>query len=1422
MNSNESSEPSPSESTVDDLSGREQSEKSNALFPIVGIAASAGGLEAFTQLLRHLPIDTGMAFVLIQHLDPNHKSLLTEILAKTTQMPVSQVTDGMVVKQNQVYIIPPNTKMTLAEGALQLVPREKIEGKYMPGDAFFASLAAYLGSKAIAVVLSGSDGDGSLGLEAIRAAGGITFAQCEASAKFSSMPNTAVATGLVDFILPPEKIAEELAHISRHPNVTRPMVKTVEILPDNEDALPTIFTLLRTSTGVDFTNYKQTTLKRRIDRRMVLYKLQRLEDYVQYLENNPAEVHALYQEILISVTSFFRDPEAYEALKERVFPIITKGKSVESSIRIWVPGCATGEEVYSIAMCLLEFLDDVSPKPVIQIFATDINEKAIEKARAGIYQQNQMVDVSQERLRRFFIQVERGYQISKSIRERCVFARQNLIGDPPFSNLDLISCRNVLIYLESVLHKQVMPIFHYSLKPTGFLMLGTSESAGELSDLFILVDRKNKIYSKKLVKPRLNFDFATSKYPIAKVDPDKRMNQETGDVVDLQTWADRIVLNRYAPVGVLISDDMEILQFRGETSPYLKPAPGQPSFNLLKMARLGLREELRTAIHHAKRQDVSVRKENLHIEGSNPPQSVNIEVIPFKAPKAEDRYFLVLFENVPERANQPDPVRPGSGELLGDLEILRLKQQLKAVEQELAATQEYLEAVIDEQSTTTQDLKLANEEILSSNEELQSTNEELQTAKEEVQASNEELNTTNEELHSRNLELHQVNNDLLNVLSSVNIPILIVASDLRIRRFTPTAQRILNLIPTDVGRPFSDIRSTLDVPNLESLLLEVIDTLNVKELEVQDQAQVWYNLRIRPYRTTENQIDGAVMVLVDIDALKRSAKELEEARDYAEAMVETVRSPLVVLNSSLQVITANQAFYQTFQVTPAQTEQHLIFELGNGQWNIPELISLLEQILPHNIHLQDFEVEHVFEKIGRRTMLLNARKIFLQGNDHTILLAMEDITQRKQFEAERAQLLAQEQSARQEAEASNRAKDEFLSILSHELRNPLSAMVGWSQLLRSRTLDAATINRALEVIERSARAQTQLIEELLDVSRITTGKLHLNTRLIHLVPIIDAAIEVVRLSAEAKNIQIQSRYSPDIGKVLGDMVRLQQVMWNLLSNAIKFTPVGGRVEVTLKSVDSQAEIRVSDTGHGIPTDFLPYVFDRFRQANTTKTRTNNGLGLGLSIVRHLVELHGGTVHAESPGEGQGATFTVRLPLPTSREDVEQEKDRGRGGGGDTLSVPSSKTALPSVTPSPSSPTAPLSMLEGLHVLVVDDEADTRELLMTMLKQYGSEVTVTASADEALSVLTTNPGMYDVLLSDIGMPDQDGYALIRQVRSLGAEAGGQIPAAALTAYVRVEEQQEALSAGFQMHIAKPVEPDQLAFMVANLAGRARIG
>ncbi len=1331
------------------------------LFPIVGIGASAGGLEAFTELLSHLPTDTDMAFVLIQHLSPHQKSLLTEILSRTTQMPVTEVEDGMTVVPNHVYVIPPNATMTIAQGVLKLAPCQKTRGMRMVVDTFFCSLAEDWGNKAIGVVLSGGDGDGTRGVEAIKAAGGITFAQCEESAQVSSMPNTAVASGHVDFILTPQQMAAELANISLHPYVKESTtVKTTEVVSESGDALATIFRLLRAATGVDFIHYKQNTLKRRIVRRMILYKLEKLEDYAQYLQNHPAEVTALYQDVLITVTNFFRDPEAFEALKTKVFSIITKERQPDSRIRIWVAGCSTGEEAYSITICLLEFLAVTGINLPIQIFATDVNEVVIERARNGIYKTSQIADVSPERLQRFFVKVEGGYQISKPVRELCVFARHNLMSDPPFSHLDLITCRNVLIYLGSVVQQKLLPIFHYGLKPTGFLMLGNSETVGEFVDLFAMVDKKYKIYFRKIAPDRMRIELLPSNIPET-LNPPPPMREDTWNNQEIQKEADRIVLNQYAPVGVIIDNELEIVQFRGQTSPYLQPAPGRPSFNLLRMAKEELRLELRTAIHQSKQQKIPVSKEGLEIRVDDQVRQVRIDVIPFQSPTAKENYLLVLFQDIAKEARseriQPSNTSSGSKIKSGVGKPASLELENSQLKNELATTKEYLQSIIEEQQSTNQDLRVANEEILSSNEELQSTNEELETAKEEIQATNEELNTINDELQRRNIESTQVSNDLQNLLSSINIPILMLGGDLRIRRFTPVAERIFNLIPTDVGRPLSDINHKLNLSDLEPQILEVIGTLNYKTQEVQDQDGHWYDLRIRPYRTIDNKIDGAVVILVDIDALKHSAEQLRASRDYVQAIVDTMRESLVVLNIDLQVMSANQFFYDTFQILPEQTEQRLIYEIGNGQWNIPQLRLLLEEILPRKTQFQGLEVEHNFENIGQKTMLLNARRMTIEDNREMILLVIEDITQQKRLETERIQLLEQEKSARNEAESANRAKDEFLSILSHELRNPLNSLLGWAQLLQRKQLDQATVNQGLQAIKRSAEAQSLLIHDLLDISRISSGRLRLDPEPLDLARIIEAATEVVSLAAQSKNIQIVSTLDTSSKRIVADGTRLQQIIWNLFSNAIKFTPSGGRIDVILNYTDDHAQIQIRDTGIGISADFIPHIFERFRQADGSKTRSNPGLGLGLSIVRHLVELHGGTIETESPGVGQGATFTVTLPLQTQPQ---------------YTPVPIAQEPIVS-TDQPELSTNDIPSLEGVRVLVVDDESAIRELFKIILEDYAAQVTEARSAKEALSLIKANPGGYDVLLSDIGLPQEDGYALIRQVRELNAEAGGQI-------------------------------------------------
>ena len=954
-------------------------------FPVVGIGASAGGLEAFSQLVSRLSADTGMAFVLVQHLAPKQKSLLGEIIARITPMPVQEATNGLVVEPNHVYVIPPNAILTIASGCLQLRPREaKVAPRTV--DTFLSALAVERGSKAIGVILSGGDGDGAVGLKAVKAAGGITFAQSETSAQVQSMPHIAIATGQVDFIMSPVEIAQTLIDISRHPYVTHGETATPdESAVNSRDALSTIFSLLKAATEVDFKEYKPTTLRRRIWRRMALYRMERLEDYVGYLQGNPEEVKALYQELLINVTGFFRDGGAFEVLKQEVFPTLMQGRRPDEPMRIWVPGCSTGEEAYSLAICLLEFLATYSRNLSIQIFATDISEESIDVARLGIYPASALEGVSSTRLQQYFVPTEGGYQINKVVRELCIFARQNLISDPPFSRLDMISCRNVLIYFQPSLQRRVLPMFHYGLKSQGFLMLGSSETVGEFANLFTLVNQKHNIYAKLSTSQRLTFDFAESTAAAEKPAAYSLAGQGNARELNLYSAADQVLLNYFNPVGVVVNGQLDIVQFRGQTSPYLEPAPGRASLNLLSMAKQPLRLDLRTVIYQAKQTGEAVLKESVPLREGNQLRQVRLEVLPFRPGDMGEHYYLVLFKDVPERAIEA--IQPLET-MAEDPVMSRYQQEIAALQQDLEATRSHMQSIIQDQEATNQELRAANEEILSSNEELQSTNEELQTAKEEIQATNEELSTINDELYRRNMETTQVSNDLQNLLANINFPVLMLGVNLEIRRFTPKAAEVFNLISTDVGRPFSNINHQLAVDDLEQQILEVISSLVPSSREIQDQAGHWYDLRIRPYRTMDNRIDGAVLVLVDVDTLRRN-EELRAAREYAEAIVEAVPYALVVLNTDLRVVTANRAFYQTFGITPGETRGELIFDLGSDQWNLPELRSQLQEKRPQDQTEASLEVPYTFEDIGPKTMRLNVRSLPQSSGRRLILIGVD-------------------------------------------------------------------------------------------------------------------------------------------------------------------------------------------------------------------------------------------------------------------------------------------------------------------------------------------------------------------------------------------------------------------------------------------------
>jgi two-component system CheB/CheR fusion protein len=848
-------------------------------FPIVGIGSSAGGLEACTELLKALPKDLGMAYVFVMHLDPVRESSFREILARATSMEVLGVEEGMRVTPNRAYVIPKNCEMTIADRVLHLAHREESRSVNATIDIFFRSLANDQGRNAIGIVLSGTASDGTMGLSAIKGEGGITFTQ-DSSAKYDGMPASAIAGGCVDLVLSPEGIAKELGRISRHPYVARTEI-IEEVGKTKEEQLAQVFGLLRRATRVDFSEYKLPTIQRRVARRMTLHKIESLGEYVSLLQHNRVEVMALYSDLLINVTSFFRDAEAFDALRRVVYPELARQREHNSPpIRIWVPGCSTGEEVYSHAISLIEYLGEERTEIPIQIFGTDLSESAITRARAGIYKETIEADISPVRLRRFFHRMDSGYQISKTVRDLCIFSTQNVFSDPPFSRIDLVSCRNVMIYLSHTLQRRVIPIVHYALNAGGFLMIGNTEGLlGSGAELFEMADKKQKIYRKKAVPTPVTFGFsvrmAEPRPEVPGMPSTARPVESARMPLDLQREADRLLLARYAPPTVVVNDQMDIIQTKGHTGAFLELPSGKASLNLLKMARPGLLFELQNAIEEANKSNAEALRDNVTVESNGHSRLITIRVTPFSAPMQEKNNFLVAFEPV-----APADASPGSqafGTPLSDDERSMKEKQIAQLKQELAATKEYLQSIIESLESMNEELQSANEEIQSGNEELQSTNEELQTSKEELESANEELHTVNEEMQHRNEQLTQLNNDLSNLLNSVNLAMVMMGPDLGVRRFTPQASKALGLTATDVGRPITRLKLKIEVANLEQMMLDVISEVQAKQYRVTDsEGQLW-ELRLTPYRTADNRIDGVVLSVVLVDGESGGAKKKPKA-----------------------------------------------------------------------------------------------------------------------------------------------------------------------------------------------------------------------------------------------------------------------------------------------------------------------------------------------------------------------------------------------------------------------------------------------------------------------------------------------------------------------------------------------------------------
>jgi two-component system CheB/CheR fusion protein len=836
-------------------------------FPVAAIGASAGGLEAVTQLLNHLPAQTGIAYVYIQHLDPSHESNLAIILQRETKMPVKEAVDKIKVEPDHLYVIPPNKEMTLVDGIIAVSDRPERPYAHMPINRFFISLAERYKEYAIGIVLSGTASDGTLGLKAIKTEGGVTFAQ-DGSAKFQSMPKTAAEDGGVDLVLSPKQMAEELTILGQRKDYYYSVIADEKNFPgaekdiDEESDFVNILHLVQKSVGVDFSQYKMTTIKRRIVRRMMIYKSASVKDYLQYIKQHTKEIDLLYQDLLINVTAFFRDSDSSAFVQKNILPKIFKTKTSNDPIRVWVPACSTGQEAYSLAMLIVEELGDESMNRPVQIFATDLSEHVINKARIGVYSEDEVSEIPVKRLQRFFTKTDGHYRIVKSIRDLCIFATHNISKDPPFSRLDLISCCNLLIYLDANLQRKLMQTFHYSLNNEGFLILGKSETIGSSTALFSQSDKKYKIYSKRKdgaskATFEINYNTQSTNNTNALLRPAAHQKHKADDL-DLEKVVNALLLKKYSPASVIVTADLDIVQFRGSTGLYLEAAPGRASLNLMKMAKQGMAFELRNIVHKAKKTGEPAKKTGLQIKTEDKTVNITIEAVPIKS-ETEEEYFLIIFEQVPD-------AEPAIN--YGSVKDERVKQ----LEAEIATLREDMRSIVESQEAANEELQSANEEIVSSNEELQSINEELETSKEEIESSNEELTTINQELQVRN-------------------------------------------------------------------------------------------------------------------------EELAEAHEYSQAVYDTIREAVLVMDKELRIKTANKAFFTTFKTTDYETVGMFFNELGNKQWDLSPLKKLVEDVLEKDTHFKDYEVDTFFPGIGQRVMLLNAKKVHqkVHGNE-LVLLAIEDVT----------------------------------------------------------------------------------------------------------------------------------------------------------------------------------------------------------------------------------------------------------------------------------------------------------------------------------------------------------------------------------------------------------------------------------------------
>jgi two-component system, chemotaxis family, CheB/CheR fusion protein len=1348
-------------------------------FAVVGIGASAGGTQALTRFFQSMPPDSGMGFVVVMHLSPSHASHLSDILGRVTTMPVSEVTEAVAIEANHVYVIPPGRMLWMDDGHLHLRDEQRLAGRNVAIDSFFRVLAQVHRQRAIAVVLSGTGTDGAVGLKRIKELGGVTLAQSPDDAEHRGMPEAALATGLVDFVLAAAAMPQKLLQLAANAQAIRlpvdppdelrsQAVAGVEEENQAEAAMNEIMSLLRKRTHHDFSHYKRPTVLRRLERRLQVTATPSLPAYRDHLLEHPEETPALLQDMLISVTNFFRDREAFEALERDVLPHLHPAAKGDSGLRVWVVGCASGEEAYSLAMLLQEDRDRRGESAPFQVFASDIDTRALATARAGLYPGSIAADVSPARLRQFFVAEGDHFRVKKSLRERVLFAHHNVLREPPFSRVDLISCRNLLIYLNRGAQATVLATFRFALRPGGALFLGSSESTDVAGDDFAVIDKKHRLYRVHSPEPRQRVPA-----PLLEALPSGSTllppeGPSTRRIANAELHQRAILA--WARPSVLVDSHNNILHLSEGASRFLQMREGVPTHNLLDNAHPDLRLDLRAALFRARPMTHGDEAGAVEMESRLHDERVRILVQPVRDARDEREMLRVAFE-----ALGPLPAAAGDARATGDGQTEEAMRRLELENQRL---QRHLQEVIEHSEASTEELMASNEELQALNEELRSASEELETSREELQSTNEELTTVNAQLAQKVDETSRINDDLQNLIDSNDIATVFVDRRMHIHRYTPRATELFNLIKSDIGRPLMDITHRLDYPQLVDDARTAFQTLRLVEREVTASGDRHFVVRMLPFRTAEDKIEGAILSFVEVTLLRRSQRDERAGAERLRLAVESTRDfAILTLDANGLITSWNPGAARLFGYEEAEIIGQplaLVFTEDDRAAGVPEreLATAGEHGRAEDERWHRRKDGSVFFCSGVTTRL----------HDGGFAKIARDLTGSKQAALARERQLSHAQAGRRQAEATMEAKELFLAVMSHELKHPLNLIHMNAELLARmpeiRVVPAAA--RAADIIQQTVAGQARIIDDLLDLSRVRTGKLRLEQAVVDWSVVVQRIGQALRSEADAKGVSLQLGACSGEALTLFDPVRADQVVWNLLSNALKFTPSGGSVRVVLDIERDFVRLTVTDSGRGIAPEFIDSVFDMFSQEGSAARQDGDGLGIGLALVRELVHAHGGRVQARSEGLDRGAEFSVWIPLHRQVEE-----------------------------PSATSPTA--SVLRGMRLLVVDDSVDSVESFAMLLRLAGAVVTTASDGNAALAAMDREH--FDLLISDISMPGMSGHDLIRAVRA--RPDGAALLALACSGYSRAQDQKRALEVGFNALIGKPAALEQVERTVTLL-------